>query len=286
MMKACTTLLIFFLLIFLYSCGQSNGQPDIMLVERTTGINPSEKTIAKRFLVPEGYERVIYEKHTFQHYLSNFPLQPIDAKVYYFNGTIKNNQDIYVSVLDIDVGKKDLQQCADAVMRLRAEYLYKNKEYDKIHFNFTNGFKIEYKKWAEGNRIKVSGNNVSWYKSKPTNYSYEVFKEYLEMVFTYAGTLSLSKEMTRIPLDSMQVGDVFIKGGSPGHAVIIMDMAVHKTTGKKIFMIAQSYMPAQSIHILANTHQDISPWYDLSKMDKLYSPEWTFEKSDLKRFSK
>jgi hypothetical protein len=46
-------------------------------------------------------------------------------------------------------------------------------------------------------------------------------------------------------------------------------------------------MPAQQIHILVNpTSRDLSPWYELTETDagKLYTPEWIFEKKDLKRF--
>ena len=55
-----------------------------------------------------------------------------------------------------------------------------------------------------------------------------------------------------VPYTSLQPGDVFIKGGSPGHAVIVVDVAIYTQTGKKVFLLAQSYMPAQQIHILVN----------------------------------
>lgn len=73
-----------------------------------------------------------------------------------YNSAEKQNK-AYEAVLDIDVGKKDLQQCAYAVMRLRAEYLYKMKMFGAIHFNFTNGFNAYYQKWADGYRIKING---------------------------------------------------------------------------------------------------------------------------------
>ena len=66
----------------------------------------------------------------------------------------KANQAAAFAVVDMEIGNRDLQQCADAVIRLRAEYLWKHKRYTDIKFNFTSGFTAEYKKWAEGNRIK------------------------------------------------------------------------------------------------------------------------------------
>ncbi len=188
--------------------------------------------------------------------------------------------------MSYDVGNKDLQQCADAVMRLRAEYLYKTKQFDALHFNFTNGFNAMYSKWRSGYRIAVKGNNVSWIKTTKESTSYHSFKEYLIVVFTYAGTASLTKELKQITLSQMQIGDVFIKGGSPGHAVIVVDMAKNPKTNKKVFMIAQSYMPAQDIHILINASKSsISPWYDLVETaSEVQTPEWTFEGNQLKRF--
>jgi hypothetical protein len=186
----------------------------------------------------------------------------------------------------MEIGDRDLQQCADAVIRLRAEYLFQQQEYAQIHFNFTNGFKAEYTKWREGYRISVSGSQVSWVRGNSSNpQCYNDFRKYLEMVFAYAGTLSLSQELAAKDLEDMQIGDVFIQGGSPGHCVIIVDMALHQETGEKLFMLAQSYMPAQDIHILKNLHNEkISPWYSLNFARQLETPEWTFERDDLKQF--
>jgi dihydrofolate synthase/folylpolyglutamate synthase len=35
-------------------------------------------------------------------------------------------------------------------------------EYNKIHFNFTNGMQVDYSKWKKGNRMVVEGNNTYW----------------------------------------------------------------------------------------------------------------------------
>lgn len=101
----------------------------------------------------------------------------------------------------------------------------------------------------------------------------------------FAGTLSLSKELKPKDLSDIEIGDVFIYGGTPGHAVIIVDMAIHELTGERIFMMAQSYMPAQDIHVLKNIeNESISPWYS-SQIDNLLStPSWTFESNELMSF--
>lgn len=246
-----------------------------------------EKTMT-RVNPPAGYVREACGDNSFTAYLRSLPLLPKGSKVLLFNGKEKGNQAAAFAVVDMEIGNRDLQQCADAVIRLRAEYLWKQKRYNDIKFNFTNGFTADYKKWAEGNRIRVSGNQVQWYASgKGSDYSYKTFRNYLDMVFMYAGTASLSKELQTVSYSSLQPGDVFIKGGSPGHAVIVMDVAVHPNTKKKVFLLAQSYMPAQQIHILVNpANRQLSPWYELEVNDdgKLYTSEWIFEKRDLKRF--
>jgi len=75
-------------------------------------------------------------------------------------------------------------------------------------------------------------------------------REFPEVVFSYCGTISLSKEIKPVnDLNNLQAGDVFIKAGSPGHAM--MDVAINGQ-GENIFMLAQGLMPAQSLHVVKN----------------------------------
>ncbi|OPZ94037.1 MAG: hypothetical protein BWY74_00886 [Firmicutes bacterium ADurb.Bin419] len=247
-------------------------------------IREEGSTVQDRFKVPEGFERIPVEEGSFQEYLRNLPLKPHGSIVKYYNGNEKS-RDVYDAVIDMDVGDRDLQQCADAVMRLRAEYLYGKGFYDRIHFNFTNGFKADYVKWMNGNRITVKGNDTYWVKKTDYSEDYKVFRQYMDMVFAYDGTLSLSAELKAVSVNEMEIGDIFMKGALPGHCVIVVDMAVNNTTGEKIFMLAQSYMPAQDIHVLKNYNsQEISPWYSINFDEALETPEWTFYKDQLMRF--
>lgn len=234
---------------------------------------------------PIGYERTKSIKNSFAAWLQHLPIKTTDNIVYLYDGNKKRNQNAQFKVVNIDVGDKDLQQCADAVMRLRAEYLFASNQQTKIKFNYTNGVSIPFSKWSSGYFPKLQGNKVVWVAAQ-NNSSYASFKKYINNIFTYAGTSSLSKELQSIELKDIQIGDVFIYGGFPGHAVIVVDVAINKTTGDKCFMIAQSYMPAQNIHVLKNPKNvDLSPWYSVSACkNQIITPEWTFETDQLKRF--
>ena len=237
--------------------------------------------------LPEGYERIELSQSSFGWFLRNQEIKQENNIVYLYNGEPKTNQNAQYCILKTDVGNRDLQQCADAVMRLRAEYLFRQGKYKEIHFNFTSGDTAWYAKYADGYRAEINGNKVSWIKKSEKDSSYKTFRKYLDLVFTYAGTYSLSKELLPVTnINDIQIGDVFIQTGQPyGHAVIVVDLAVHRTTGEKIFLLAQSYMPAQEIHILVNPiDKNLSPWYSADFNNELQTPEWIFYKDDLKRF--
>jgi hypothetical protein len=237
--------------------------------------------------LPPGYNRMDAQNNSFHQFLINVKIDQKDNVVHLFNGEVKPNQNAHFAILDIDVGNKDLQQCADAVMRLRGEYLFKNNQKEDISFLFTNGDRVYFKQWARGFRPNVSGNRVTWSMQAAEDYSYASFRKFMDLIFTYSGTLSLSKELKKVPnFDDILPGDVIIIGGSPGHAVLVVDMAVHETTGRKIFLLVQSYMPAQEIHILKNDETpNLSPWYHIPDGNNFPTPEYFFTKDNLMRFS-
>ena len=78
---------------------------------------------------------------------------------------------------------------------------------------------------------------------------------------------------------------MFIKGGFPGHAVLVADVAENAQTGEKRFLLVQSYMPAQEIHVLKNPPAaDGSPWYPAAFEGDLVTPEWRFAAGSLRRW--
>jgi hypothetical protein len=251
----------FFLVLFLGACRQ---QPKL----KATNENILQKPEAPAFYksigdiaVPESFKRVKVDSNSFAGWLHNVPLRK-DKAVYLYNGKLKANQSAQFAVVDISVGNKDLQQCADAVMRLRAEYLFSQKKFSEIAF------------------MDYSG---KWYKYQGGNR--QLFDNYLQTVFGWCGSASLDKQLKVVDdFNKISAGDVFVQGGFPGHAIMVVDIAINDK-GNKIFMLAQGYQPAQDIHVLVNpTKFSISPWYEVTDIEEIITPEWKFKKSNLKRW--
>ncbi len=240
----------------------------------------------RRFPPPAGYERASAAPGSFAEWLRRLPLKPPGSPVLLHDGRKKANQEAHAAVVDIDTGKRDLQQCADSVIRLRAEYLFAAGRTGEISFEFTSGDRADFERWAGGWRPAVKGNSVRWEKAARPDAGYPSFRRYLDVVFAYAGTISLGRQLRPVadPRE-MAAGDVFIRPGSPGHAAIVADVAVQPATGKQVFLILQGFMPAQDLHVLRNPGDPrLSPWYPADFGEELRTPEWTFRKGDLRRF--
>ncbi len=246
------------LLIILTACYQKDKTSpitDISLIEPVA----TDYKYLNDIPPPKGYKRIVGNPDSFENWMRKLPLKD-DKTVYLYNNTIKPNQSAQYAVIDMPRSKTDLQQCADVVMRLRAEYLFAQKKFDAIRF-------MDY--------------NKKWYVWKGGN-NRQQFEQYLQQVFGWCGSASLDKQLDPVEnYKNLKTGDVFIKGGFPGHAMIVSDMAVN-AKGEKVFMLIQGYQPAQDIHIVINPmDKALSPWYRLNSENEIYTPEWTFYKNQL-----
>nr|WP_262904736.1 DUF4846 domain-containing protein [Hymenobacter lucidus] len=248
----------------------------------TAGQYDARQTVAARFAPPAGTVRVAVAAGSFGAWLRTLPLLPAGSAVHLYNGQLKTPQNVHAAVLRIDVGSRDLQQCADAVIRLRGEYLFSQNP-DKVHFHLTSGHDIWFSDWYGGKGFRASGNEVEPTTRAVEQPTHAVFRRYLDQIFTYAGTLSLDRELQPVPLGAVQPGDVLIHGGSPGHAVIVLDVAEEPRTKQRYVLLAQSYMPAQQIHVLRDAKR--GAWFAVNSREPHFdTPEWTFGSNELKRF--
>ncbi|GAB2969326.1 DUF4846 domain-containing protein [Hymenobacter coalescens] len=264
---------------------QASPQPAAPRYAWLTRAYAPQTALAARFAPPAGCQRVAVPPGSFGHWLRGLPLRPPGTAVRLYNGQLKNPQTVHAAVLDLDTGARDLQQCADAVMRLRAEYQF-TQNFRTIHFHLTSGHDIWFGDWVEGQGFRVQGEDVLPAARPVEKPDHAALRRYLDQIFTYAGSLSLSRELRPVLLADMQPGDVFVQGGSPGHAVIVLDVAEHAATKARYALLAQSYMPAQNMHVLRN---DAAPrlgaWFRIDANARVVAtPEWEFEAAHLKRW--
>ncbi|AXT20706.1 hypothetical protein D7030_11970 [Flavobacteriaceae bacterium AU392] len=260
-------------------------QMAIAVVTKATYINKEGLTIKDRVILPEGFKRDLLQDISFQKYILDYKLKPYGAKVINYDGSLYFNQIGHYGVLDIPVPENGLQQCADALIRIRSEYLWDNNRKDEIGFNFTSGHYCSWQKYAEGYRPKINGNKVSFHKTAYKNHSKTNFYKYLNLIFTYSGTISLFQELDKInSIDELQIGDMLIVSGSPGHVVMIADVIVNDN-GERRFLLFQGNTPAQSVHLLKNLEEpSISPWHKLELNSEINIPGYTFASSKFVRF--
>ncbi|WP_299129027.1 DUF4846 domain-containing protein [uncultured Winogradskyella sp.] len=254
------------------------------LIETPSLINKESLSIKTRVNVPEGYQRASYPKGSFEDYLRNYKLKPFGSKIINYDASEYFWQRGHIGILEIPVPKNGLQQCADALIRIRSEFLWDQNRKDEIGFKFTSGHYCSWTKYAQGYRPSISGNKVTFHKTRAEDYSKTNFYKFLNLIYMYSGTLSLSQELKPIKAKDLKIGDMLIKGGSPGHIVMLCDEAVNNQ-GEKLFLIFQGNIPAQSVHLVKNlADNSMSPWYKLEDDIEILVSNYTFGSAKFVRF--
>ena len=245
-------------------------------------LEPARRDVlVDRFAPPPGYRRIAVDDGGFGAWLRALPLRPSGAPILLHTGQPRGTQSGAAAIVDIDVGRADLQQCADAIIRLRAEYLRASGQRHALAFRFTNGERYAYADYLQGRRPTPRGNTITWVSARASDDTRAAFRAWLDVIFTYAGTISLARELARVE-DAARIepGDVLIQPGSPGHAIIAVDVA--ERDGQRVALFAQSFMPAQSIHVLRGPIA--GAWYPATRDVAFDTPDWRFTAADLKRF--
>lgn len=184
---------------------------------------------------PAGFARIALGDNAFGAWLRGLPMLPEGSPVLLWNGAPKPRQDLHVASVDLDVGNQNLQQCADAIIRLRAEYLWsigRAREVNKLPANP--------KRWEGGD--------------------WKAYRRYLNGVMAMTGSASMDAHMKKARTGHrLQPGDVLVQGGFPGHALLVLD-AADNGKGERVVLIGQSYMPAQQFHVIVQPVGS-SPWF-------------------------
>lgn len=222
-------------------------------------------TVREAFPPPPGAERVPTD--AFGAWLGARTLAPPDAPVLTHAGAPVGHP---ARVVELPLVPGDLQQCADSAIRLRAEWLREQGQEDRIVFHATSGDPMPWSRYRAGERAFEQGGRLAWRAAAPASW-----EAYLSAVFTWAGTRSLAYD-TR-PATEPRAGDLLVAPGSPGHAIVLMDVA--RGPDGVVVLVGEGYMPAQSFHIELGPLQGWWPWEDGVAL-----PHWTLPASGLRRW--
>ena len=240
--------------------------------------------LEERFPAPEGFARVPLAAGSFGAFLRRLPLLPAAEPVRAFDGRALGTP--HAAVIALDVGARDLQQCADSALRLRVEHLWARGEQRRLAFHATSGDLLPFARYAAGEQIAVRGNKVSWRSADAGAATGEgnraALSRWLDDVFMYAGSRSLANDTIAVAGD-VEPGDLFVVGGSPGHVLVVLDVAARGA--ERRLLLGEGFMPAQSFHVVPSITGE--PWVAPAPDGAVKVPTWPapFPRSSLRRFT-
>lgn len=237
--------------------------------------------LVEAFPPPAGFVRAAAADGSFEAWLRARTVAP--GPVLAWDGAVVHPADDprVAAIVTLDLIGDDLQQCADTAIRLHAEWLWDSGRADEAGYAFTSGHLSRWSAWRAGYRPQISGNKVGFLKTAAPAADRASWRGWLTSVFTYAGTRSLDATLDRVAQADARAGDLFVQGGGPGHAVILLDVA-EDGAGHRVALIGQGFMPAQSLQVLRDTDGDA--WFSLDGAE-VQTPFWAaFGWDDLRRF--
>lgn len=224
---------------------------------------------------PPGFHRVALAEGSFGAFLRGLPLRPAGSPVqsYRKDVLLEGGDPRVTAVAELDVSTSDVQQCADSVIRLHAEWQWTSGARERVGYHFLSGDLATWARYRAGERPVVApdGKRVSWQGGASTRDDHAAFRKYLDMVFNYASTISLAQRSSRVVRrEELRPGDFFVLPGGPGHAILILDVAEDER-GHRRALLGQGYMPAQDFHVLASAPGEA--WFSLDG-DSVDTPFW------------
>lgn len=231
-------------------------------------------SLEQRFAPPVGYARVPVAPKSFGAFLRTLPLAAAGSPVLTYKGAVLHeaSHPNIAAVVAIDVGRADLQQCADSVIRMHAEWQWSLGKRDE-QYATAGGPRMSFAKWLQGERHYWKDGKLATKNVGPTAPSHPGFRAWLDQVFGSANTGSLSKEARPIAVADLAPGDFVVMSGVPfGHAVLVLDVA-RNAEGKRVALLGQGYMPAQSFQVLRKAPGEV--WFVIDEASgKLVTPFW------------
>ncbi len=159
-----------------------------------------------------------------------------------WDGT-RAGQDSHCAVVDLDIGRRDLLQCADRHPEVAGGTPLCHRTGRRRRVRFTSGH--EAAAWRRWRTVPAPG------VRQPGEL------DHLRLVpadgvpsWLLAGARPAPPRRRRPTL--LRGGDLLVIGGFPGHVAVVVDAARHPETGRRVDAPGPGVLPAQDVHVLAS----------------------------------
>ena len=201
---------------------------------RPAATNGWQQWVRSLAIKPEGSQVVDY---------AGRPIEPPSAPAY---------------LLDVPLRGR-FCQCADVAIMLWADYNEQQGRDEQVSFNSVSGQPMKFADFlrgvrylctSDGSRLRAAHNGTA---VGPQYSREQAFEDYLQQVFTFAGSASLHRDLSLVDPKQLMPGDIYVQPpssspGRMGHVTILLDLA-RNAQGDPMLLTAYGWVPAMSPYI-------------------------------------
>jgi hypothetical protein len=232
----------------------------------------SQSIVGEIALPSTAYKRILATDNSFAGWLRDLPLMKTGSDVLnHRDGIFKAGTDTAVAfVVDLDIKGRRHEQCMDILVRIYAEYLWRENQVESLNLPLPGGYWLTWEDWSNGFRPVFRGIDVDMKKSSRSDTTHQAYQSYLNTIYCESHTQQFYHAYLPVDKKKVQIGDILIRKGTNGHAVMIVDLARNER-GELIALIGNGDTPACQFFLL--NHKKNSPWIPLDfKMEFLDLP--------------
>ncbi len=236
----------------------------LLLLFSINGITEAiaQSTIGTIPLPSNSYHRIKVEPASFGEWLRDLPLKEKSSPVLDYRGKIfkPGTDSIVASVINWDIKNRRLEQCMDILIRLYAEYSWENNITTPLNLPLPGGYWLRWEDWKKGFRPVFKGINVQLRKKTISDSTPAAFRNYLNTIYNASHTQQFYHAYQAVDRNEVQIGDIIVKKGTKGHAIMIVDLAKNEH-GDLIALIGNGDTPACQFFLL--NFRTGQPWIPL-----------------------
>ena len=219
-----------------------------------------------------GFTQFAAEPESWCEWLRLLPLAAPGTPVKNYRGEIvvPGDDEHLAAVVAIDIGNRDIQQSADVILRLFAEWRWFVGDLLMLYLSDTK-LELPLEKWRAGERLVFAGKQQKWVAQEPpqSKLDHAAFRAYLDSVFSSSDFRALIAESVAITPESLAPGAFFLHEGHPSEVVVVLDVATSRS-GERAMILMRARNPAESIHVLRPSRDSV--WFPVRTDQPLQIP--------------